>query len=62
MEVGILVMLINNKAIYVDKQSGMFYKKKLRMCNAFNWKNNVITCDFYSESFTDTLLLEVPML
>lgn len=28
MEVGILVMLINNKAIYVDKQSGMFYKKK----------------------------------
>ena len=37
MEVGILVMLINNKAIYVDKQSGMFYKK-LRMCNAFNWK------------------------
>ena len=27
MEVGILVMLINNKAIYVDKQSGMFYKK-----------------------------------
>ena len=35
MEVGILVMLINNKAIYVDKQSCMFYKK-LRMCNAFN--------------------------
>ena len=61
MEVGILVMLIYNKAIYVDKQSGMFYKK-LRMCNAFNWKNNVITCDFCSESFTDTLLLEVPML
>lgn len=61
MEVGILVMLINNKAIYVDKQSGMFYKK-LRMCNAFNWKNYVITCDFCSESFTDTLLLEVPML
>ena len=27
MEVGILVMLINNKAIYVDKQSCMFYKK-----------------------------------
>lgn len=27
MEAGILVMLINNKAIYVDKQSGMFFKK-----------------------------------
>lgn len=30
MEVGILVMLINNKAIYVDKQSGMFYKNYAR--------------------------------
>lgn len=62
MGVGILVMLINNKAIHVDKQSGMFYKKNYACAMHSTEKNNVITCDFYSESFTDTLLLEVPML
>lgn len=55
-------MLINNKAIYVDKQSGMFFKKNYACAMHSTEKINVITCDFCSESFTDTLLLEVPML